>query len=342
MHKPSPSLAAQFASPEIENELSSLLEIADEQGLDGTWDQAFELTAQFVQRPSKRLRPALTLIGYSLAQPGIQPPASVLRFAAAMEVLHAFMLVHDDVADRSTVRRGGPTLHVMLGDDQLATVVGDHLFARAVEGMLCSGAPASGAATRYMLGICRHTAVGQYLDLALSRRPLSDVTLWQTLRVAGLKTARYGFVAPLVCGAMLGAAFQPTLEILRRAGRHAGIAFQLKDDLLGLFGEQDVTGKPGDADFAEGKRTFPLIAAYLRANDADKSRLDALWSASRKSDVDLREARTLIERNGGRIATERVIQRSTTNALRALTALPPGRSRSALESTLHKLATRAT
>ena len=186
-----------------------------------------------VLRPGKRVRPALVVTGYSLVRPGEAVPQGVYDFAAALELLHAFMLVHDDVADRAETRRGGKALHHLLGSpgESLAIVAGDHLFARSIEGMLGCGLKEATAATRYMLAICRHTAVGQFLDLQLSETAVEEVTLFQTLRVAHLKTARYGFVAPLVCGAMLGGADADLLDVLSRIGRHAGLAFQLRDDL---------------------------------------------------------------------------------------------------------------
>src|SRR6185312_1095173 len=112
----------------------------------------------------------------------------VLRFAAAVELLHTFLLVHDDVADRAETRRGAAALHCILAHgrkgEQLAVVAGDHLFACAVEAMLASGLPGAPAATAFYLGVCRETAVGQYLDLEVTRAPLGSVTLFQTMRIA--------------------------------------------------------------------------------------------------------------------------------------------------------------
>lgn len=331
----------------LEEALATTLELEDESGLGPQWAQASAQVREYVLRGGKRFRPALLVMGYRAARGGGELPRGVTDFAAALELLHAFLLVHDDVADRAATRRGGPALHHVMTPEQdarlgeqLAVVAGDHLYSRALEVMLGTGLPASAEATRYLLGICRHTAAGQYLDLTLSRAPLSKVTLFETLRVAQLKTARYGFVAPLVCGAMLGGADASLLDALSRAGRHAGIAFQLRDDLIGLFGDDRVAGKAGAADYFEGKRSFPVIAAWTRADEAGRAELEALWDAPHKDDTSLAQARAALVSSGGRAATERVIDRCARAASRALTALP-GPARLQLELAFEHLFHRA-
>ena len=88
-----------------------------------------------------------------------------------------------------------------------------------------------------------------------------------------------GFVAPLVCGAMLGGAPAQLIHVLKRAGRQAGLAYQLRDDLIGLFGDDRLAGKDGGGDYLEGKRTFPVIAAWTRATPEGRAELEALWRA---------------------------------------------------------------
>lgn len=331
----------------LEAALAQSLELDDEAGLGPQWAEAAGQVREYVLRGGKRFRPALLALGYQAAQGRSELPRGVTDFAAGLELLHAFLLVHDDVADRASTRRGGPALHHVMtpGDDarlgeQLAVVAGDHLYSRALEVMLGTGLPASAEATRYLLGICRHTAAGQFLDLTLSRAPLSKVTLFETLRVAQLKTARYGFVAPLVCGAMLGGAEPSLLDALARAGRHAGIAFQLRDDLLGLFGDDRVVGKAGAADYFEAKRSFPVIAAWTRADDAGRAELEALWDAPHKDEASLAKARAVLTSSGGKAATERVIDRCARAASRALTAIP-GAARLQLEVSFEHLFHRA-
>jgi geranylgeranyl diphosphate synthase, type I len=338
----------QLIQRQVEASLARLFELPDEAGFDARWTKALELTREYALRPGKRVRPALLVAGYGLARGTPEVPSGLWRFAAGLELLHTFLLIHDDVADQADLRRGGPALHHLLASgragEDLAVVVGDHLFARSLEAMLSSGLRGAARASQYYLAVCRHTAAGQYLDLELSRAPLSEVTLFQTLRVAHLKTARYGFSAPLVCGAMLAGGGAELCEALERVGRHVGLAFQLRDDLIGLFGDARVSGKPSDGDFAQGKRTFPVLAAYARASGAARAELERLWALSPRArdEAALARARALVEEHGGRAACERLVERASRAARRALRALPErGGVRELLDTLITRLAHRA-
>lgn len=340
MLQPQPQSQPAGLGADLERALIELLDLPDESEIDPVWTSARERVVDYVLRPGKRVRAALLVAGYTLAS---NRPAteSVHRFAAALELLHTFMLVHDDVADRAELRRGKRALHHVLGSgrhgESLAVVAGDHLFARAIEAMLESGAPHAADAVTWLLASCRLTAAGQYLDLSLARTPIDEVRPSQILRVAQLKTARYGFVAPLVCGAMLGGGDTSLLRSLERVGRNAGLAYQLRDDLLGLFGDPSRSGKAGDGDFVEGKRTFPLIAAWTRADETGRERLARLWALEEKDGDALALARAEIERWGGRAATERAISRCTRRARRAIATLPAGSSRTLLDAIVSRL-----
>jgi geranylgeranyl diphosphate synthase type I len=310
----------------VEDRLCQLFDLPDEVGLDARWSCAMAHARAFALRPAKRLRPALVALGHGVARGSSAVPERLWHFAAGLELLHTFLLIHDDVADGADLRRGGPSLHRLLGGGKvggdLAVVVGDHLFARSVAAMLECGLGQASRAVQYYLGVCRQTAAGQYLDLELGRTPLADVTLFQTLRVAHLKTARYGFVAPLVCGAMLAAPPATLLVELDRIGRQMGLAYQLRDDLLGLFGDTQACGKSAEGDFVEGKRTFPVVAAYLKAPQPVRAELDALWNLRSAEPLALARARSLVTSHGGLAATERLIDRATRAARCGLRRLP--------------------
>jgi geranylgeranyl diphosphate synthase type I len=337
----------QRVQRQVEDSLTQLFELPDEAALGARWARAMEHTRNYSLRPAKRVRPALLVAGYSLARGTSSVPAGLWRFAAGLELLHTFLLIHDDVADQASTRRGGPALHHLLGagraGEDLAVVMGDHLFARSLEVMLSSGLRGAAEACQYYLGVCRHTAAGQYLDLELSRAPLSGVTLFQTLRVAHLKTARYSFCAPLVCGAMLAGADAELCEALERVGRHVGLAYQLRDDLIGLFGDERVAGKATDGDFVQGKRTLPVLAAYMRAPAEARKELERLWTLPQeaKDAAALARARALVEEHGGRAACERLVERASKAGGMALHALPEqGGLRDLLGSLITRLAMR--
>jgi geranylgeranyl diphosphate synthase, type I len=331
---------------ELEGELSQWVDAADERGLDPLWQQSRTLVREFALRPAKRVRPTLVALGWMLAKGHASwsdVPREVVQFGVGLELLHTFMLIHDDVADRAQARRGGAALHKLLGagrlGEDLAVVSGDHLYARAMEAMFSTPSPHAAAAGRYMLEVCRHTAAGQHLDLVLTLAPLSEVTLFRTLKVADLKTARYGFVAPLACGAMLGGADRGVLEQVRRVGRHAGLAYQLRDDLIGLCGDDAVAGKGGGADYLEGKRTFPVIAAWTRADAAGRAHLESLWNEPQ--DVLLPAARAAVGFWGGISSTQRVVEVRTRAARKALEGLGSSPAAAFLDEMLTKLTRRA-
>jgi geranylgeranyl diphosphate synthase type I len=318
---------------------------ADDTTIDPRWERAVQETKAYAARPAKRLRPALLLLAWELAG-GTDEDSAVLRFAAAVELLHTFLLIHDDVADLADTRRGGAALHRLLGHgrkgEQLAIVAGDHLFARAVEAMLASGLPDAADAASFYLRVCRETAVGQYLDLDVTRTPLSSVTLFQTMRIALLKTARYGFVAPLVVGARLAGAHAESTLALERIGRALGLAFQLRDDLLGLFGDFQHAGKPTDGDFRQRKPTFPIVAAYMRAPVSARAELEAIWGTDADDPDACARVRRFVEEHGGRRATESAVGRASDSARRTLGRLDaPAEVRERLDQLIVALVARS-
>jgi geranylgeranyl diphosphate synthase type I len=315
----------QDVRTEIEGALGRMLE-APGKHVDARWAAALEETRLYVTRSGKRVRPALLLAGWGLSGAGSDPPARLWDFAAAVEILHSFMLVHDDVADDADLRRGGPSLHRAFAPGKcgtdLAMVMGDYLFALAIEAMLGSGLASAPPVVRDYLGTCRQAAMGEYLDLDLIRVDLSRVTLSQTLRVARLKTSGPSFAAPLVAGGALAGGNTRILEALARVGMPMGLAFQLRDDLIGLYGSPEVAGKPCDSDLVQGKRTFPLIAAYIRSPTSVRRELDHLWAPGADRAGSLERVQGLVDRYGGRAATERAISRASRAARRALDDLP--------------------
>ncbi|HEY3338058.1 MAG TPA: polyprenyl synthetase family protein [Propionicimonas sp.] len=287
----------------------------------------------------KRLRPAFCCWGYLAASGGSEVPAHVVRAAASLDLLHVSALVHDDVMDGSDTRRGVPAAHVQLaarhasdlrGDPDAfgragAILLGDLLLMWSVELFTECGAPADALAKAQPLlaAVRAEVTGGQFLDItAQTRQPLDArrdpaSVLAQVRRVVEYKTARYTVVRPLQIGAALGGAGPELLAALGTYGSPLGRAFQYRDDVLGVFGDEAVTGKPAGDDLREGKLTVLIAKAMSAAPQGDAERLDALLGSS-LSAQDVATARSIIAGSGALAATEQEIEDATAEALRAL------------------------
>ncbi|PZQ45445.1 MAG: polyprenyl synthetase family protein [Phenylobacterium zucineum] len=288
----------------------------------------------------KRLRPAFCCWGYLAAAGGTQVPDHVLRAAASLDLLHVSALVHDDVMDGSDTRRGLPSAHVQLaarhasagrrgGPDEFgragAILLGDLLLMWSVELFNSCGAPtaALAAAQPLMSAVRAEVTGGQYLDITAQTRDPLDArrdpasVLAQVRRVVEYKTARYTVVRPLQVGAALGGASPELLAVLARYGSPLGRAFQYRDDVLGVFGDEAVTGKPAGDDLREGKLTVLVANAMATASEADAADLGALLGR-RLSPAEVTRARELIVRSGALATVEREIEEAAEEAVGAL------------------------
>lgn len=227
--------------------------------------QVRELTA----RGGKRLRAALVLLGYRLAARTADDSVA-MPAAAAMELLQTYFLVHDDWMDDDPIRRGGPSVHVALreryGSDKLgdsgAILAGDYAVSLAQEALLACDVPATAllAAARAFAELQRDVVLGQGLDVLVDS-PTGDHGLTRLMARTHLwKTAAYTTTGPLLVGARLGGASESVQNALRAYGDPLGIAFQLRDDWLGTFGNPEITGKSTESDLRQGKKTAVLAA----------------------------------------------------------------------------------
>jgi geranylgeranyl diphosphate synthase, type I len=297
---------ARAAEP-FERALASLLsQRRSPPGIGEAWAHLRE----FALRPGKRLRPKLVEVGFHAGGARGPLPEGVVRFAAALELMHAFFLVHDDLADEADTRRGGPALHKLLGEgrlgEQLAIVGGDLLFVEAIDAMLGCGLPGALRAVREVLAICRDTAAGQYLDIAFTAEELGAVSCRQAKAAELLKTARYSFEAPLTAGALLAGAPLEVTEALREVARPLGLAFQLQDDLLPLR-QGDAAGKPALADLACGKKTWLLLLAFRALDEVGRARLRACLE--RPDEAALASVRRMVADCGALARVEREVAR---------------------------------
>jgi geranylgeranyl diphosphate synthase type I len=291
----------------------------------------------------KRLRARFCVTGWrAVAEAGSVPaagiPASVTAAAAALEVFQAAALVHDDLVDNSDTRRGRPAAHRALeaahrgagwlGDAEAygraaAILLGDLLVAWS-DDLLEEGLAESrhaAAARRAYATMRRDVTVGQYLDVAeesaFRTAPPSEHA-GRALRIASLKSARYSVQQPLLIGAALAGADDGQQEALRAFGHPIGMAFQLRDDVLGVFGDPAVTGKPAGDDLREGKRTV-LVALALESLPAGARRtLDELLGDPSLDGDQVRSLQRTIADSGALDRVEQLIADYADEADRAL------------------------
>ncbi len=295
----------------------------------------------------KRLRPRFLCSGW-LAAPGPAPapgfPEPVLRAAAALELIQACALLHDDIIDRSDTRRGRPATHRAAADEHAeagwsgesehfglstALLLGDLALAWAddlfVEAALDLGTAA--AALLAWRAMRTEVLAGQLLDLRVSadQAPDPDRALADAMTVDRHKTAAYTVERPLHLGAALAGAGPDTIAALRAYGAAIGVAFQLRDDLLGMFGDPAVTGKPAGDDLIEGKKTVLLATARaaLASQPDELAQLDGGMGRD-LSPAEVHALTALVASSGAVAATEDRIDDLLATGLEALEVLDSG------------------
>ncbi len=297
---------------------------------------------QLATRGGKRLRPALVYYTYRAC--GGEADGDVLPLALATELLHTYLLIHDDIMDHAEIRRGLPAAHVRFreahrehglhGDAEdfgrsVAILLGDLAQAWAVELAALSSTGRGSAArdlSRSFAAMCQEVIGGQYLELLVAQRRAA--TEEELLRVLRLKSGRYTAERPIQLGALLAGAPQETLAGLSRYGAAVGEAFQLQDDLLGMFGDPETVGKPVDADLKEGKYTFLIHHTLDRATPAQRQALEAALGNLEATPEQTAAARRVIAETGARDAVKAMTAerlRSARSALAALDLRPDGR-----------------
>jgi geranylgeranyl diphosphate synthase type I len=281
----------------------------------------------------KRFRAAFCWWGH-LAVSAPVSEAALLRACASLELLHASALVHDDYMDASDVRRGRPATHrafEALHREQgwsgsaeqyggsAAILLGDLLLSWSDEMLRTCGLPPERVFDALgFFDLTRSEVVtGQFLDVSAQARGASDVDLAMT--VLRYKSAKYSIERPLHIGAALAGATAALQAELTRFGLPLGEAFQLRDDLLGVFGDPSVTGKPAGDDLTEGKRTV-LIALALDALPSEDAKVLDSRLGTQLTVGEVRHLRALIESSGARDQVEDVITQLTDRALAALDA----------------------
>jgi geranylgeranyl diphosphate synthase, type I len=259
----------------------------------------------------KAIRPTLVLL--SAQAVGGVPPAAVPA-AVAVELVHNFSLLHDDVMDGDVTRRHRPTAWSVFGVNA-AILAGDALLALAFDVLAASGHPAATDATRTLSAAVQQLLDGQSADLDLEQR--AQIELGECLSMAERKTG-----ALLGCACAVGASFGggnfEQVQQLHRFGMHLGLAFQHVDDLLGIWGDPAVTGKPVYSDLRSRKKSLPVVAA-LTSNTSAGRELAALYHREAPlSGTDLTHAAELIDIAGGRAWSHTQVDDLLAQAMRQL------------------------
>ena len=284
----------------------------------------------------KRLRPLICLLAVEACGGSVE---QALPAAVALELLHNFTLIHDDIEDGDPVRHHRPTVWKLWGEPQ-AINGGDGMHVLAHLTLL--ELAAHGVAAPVVLDLAERFAEtsliiteGQHLDLAFERR--DDVAPAEYLDMIARKSA-----ALLGCAAAMGAevsgapaGWVPALETY---GHHLGMAFQIRDDVLGIWGDSEVTGKPA-GDLRRRKKTLPTIYALSRAEGPQQAIRD-LFAAGAPDDVRLAAALAALDQTGARRQCERLVARYSSTARAQLAALPETPARQALEALAAQLETR--
>ena len=288
--------------------------------------------ARGVVSGGKRFRAAFCYWGYRAVRPEVADEHALVRACAALELLHASALVHDDYMDASDTRRGRPATHRSFtaghrqdgwrGDPEqygaaAAILLGDLLLSWADELLRRCGLPATEvSAAMDVFDRCRSEVItGQFLDVSVQARGAADVDTAMT--VLRFKSAKYSIERPLHIGAALAGASADTMSQLTAFGLPLGEAFQLRDDLLGVYGDPTATGKPAGDDLVEGKRTVLVALALDGAPTHDAARLDAALGSALSAD-EVTELRGIIDASGAHRQVERVIVELTGKATEAL------------------------
>ncbi|MEM0361494.1 MAG: polyprenyl synthetase family protein [Sulfolobales archaeon] len=275
----------------------------------------YEASLHLLKAGGKRLRPLLTVLSARLF--GLDEDIALYP-AASIELLHNFTLIHDDIMDRDDFRRGVPTVHKVYGE-AMAILAGDLLFSKSYEAMLMLVGKVPDSlivkALRELTWAAVTVAEGQSLDMEFEER--DDVKMEEYFTMIFKKTAAL-FKASAYIGSVLAGADDSDLVRICEFARSVGMAFQIRDDELGLVGDEKVLGKPVFSDLREGKKTLLVIYALNNVGNSERELILKNLGNARASDEDLRRVAKIIVDSGALEFSNRVAEDYLRKGLTAL------------------------
>lgn len=311
----------------------------------------FNSIKDFCARPGKRIRPLLMALSYQGYSTKKSLPAHLYTSCGCLELLHDFMLIHDDIIDCSDLRRGKPTLHKILakikrtsqseklGSD-LAIVAGDIVYALAIDAFLTieENPTRKENALKYFVQTAAFTAMGEFIDILHGFENTRSIAEKDVFLNYSLKTARYTFECPLRIGAILAGAPTQELEKLSRAGLMLGQAFQIQDDIIGIFSTEKKIGKSILSDIEELKKTILVCHAYRTLKGKKKNDFIRIFEKPHKTYKDLIAIRRIFMEAGSLNYSLKKIETLLTRSEVLLNALKiKSKFRAALWQTLNAL-----
>jgi len=310
--------------------------IAAADDLSSAYGDLWRSISTLIQSGGKRVRPYMLLLSYAAFANDQADYDDACRAALAAELLHSALLMHDDIIDRDSIRYGVPNITGQymeayaaeiadVRDRQhfasSAAIMGGDLLIAAAYNLLNEMAGIDDTRRRATVD-CMAEGIfvvcgGELLDTesAFRKQPAPAI------KIAEYKTASYSFIAPLCMGAILGGADQTEQNMLREYGRALGIAYQLKDDLLGVFGDSSITGKTTIGDIREGKKTYLIELFYERATSHMQDEFAAIFGVHDLTDEAYASAMQLLEKSGAKAACEEAIETYAQTARDAIEAL---------------------
>ncbi len=286
----------------------------------------------FILRMGKRARPILFVVGYlGFAK---KQAKGLYRSALSIELLHNFMLIHDDIIDKSDTRRGKPSLHklfcnclsglkgIKFNGQDMAIVAGDVMYAMAIDALLSikERPLLKEEALKKLIEATIYTGAGEFIELLYGAKKLKQITKQDIYKIYTFKTAYYTFTCPLSIGAILGGAAPKQVKIISQYGSYLGIAFQIKDDILGLFEEEKKTGKSPLVDLQEAKKTILIWHAYKHLGAKDKLIIENILHKKKIKKRDLFKIREIVIKSGAKEFAEKEICSLLRKALKLITS----------------------